>query len=106
MSNTYPPIVDTRSLAHAQRLVAEKALGDVAFGRPVEPDTWIELDPAARYTLAPHGSHTKCGGRPFEDLAAQGRVQRVVLRGQTAFEHGEVRVAPGSSRIVQPRTGG
>lgn len=72
------------------------------FGLPVQPDTWIEVDPNARYTLSDEDLHTRCGWTPFAGLAVQGRVTRVVLRGQAAFEDGEVRVQPGFGRVVKP----
>jgi dihydroorotase len=70
------------------------------FGLPEPADTWVEVDPDARYTLSGNGLHTKCGWTPFEGLAAQGRVRRTVLRGRTAFEEGQVRAVPGSGRVV------
>jgi carbamoyl-phosphate synthase/aspartate carbamoyltransferase/dihydroorotase len=72
------------------------------FGLPVQPDTWIEVDPGTRYTLGDEGAHTRCGWTPFAGMAVQGRVTRVVLRGQTAFEGGEVKVEPGFGRVVKP----
>jgi len=72
------------------------------FGLPDQPDTWVEVDLDARYTLSHDRLSTKCGWTPFDGLAVQGEVQRVVLRGQTAFEAGEIRVKPGFGRAVEP----
>jgi dihydroorotase len=72
------------------------------FGLPDQPETWVEVDPSARHTLSHDNLHTKCGWTPFEGLTVQGQVQRVVLRGQTAFEGGRIRVEPGFGRAVRP----
>jgi len=71
------------------------------FGLPAQPDTWVEVDPRERYTLSSTGLFTRCGWTPFDGMAVQGRVRRVILRGQTAFENGQVRAAPGSGRVLQ-----
>jgi dihydroorotase len=72
------------------------------FCLPAQPDTWVEVDVEARYTLDPARLHTRCGWTPFEGAPVQGRVRRVVLRGQVAFEEGQIRVAPGFGRVVTP----
>jgi dihydroorotase len=72
------------------------------FALPAQSDTWVEVDPEARYTLGPEGLHTKCGWTPFEGLTVQGRVRRVVLRGQVALEEGLVQVEPGFGRVIEP----
>jgi dihydroorotase len=72
------------------------------FGLPAQPDTWIEVDLDARYAIGHEGLHTKCGWTPFEGLPVQGRVRRVALRGQIAFEDGEIRVEPGFGRAIEP----
>jgi carbamoyl-phosphate synthase/aspartate carbamoyltransferase/dihydroorotase len=72
------------------------------FGLPTQPDTRVEVDPDARYTLGGDELHTKCGWTPFEGMSVRGRVRRVVLRGQTAFEDGNIRVQPGFGRAIKP----
>jgi carbamoyl-phosphate synthase/aspartate carbamoyltransferase/dihydroorotase len=72
------------------------------FGLPAQPGTWIEIDPGTRYTLSASEMHTRCGWTPFEGLAVQGRVRRVVLRGQTAFEDGKILAEPGSGLVIVP----
>ena len=73
------------------------------FSLPAQPHTWVEVDLDARYTLSQDGLHTKCGWTPFDGLAVQGQVQRVVLRGQTAFDEGKIRVEPGLARTIEPQ---
>jgi carbamoyl-phosphate synthase/aspartate carbamoyltransferase/dihydroorotase len=72
------------------------------FGLPTQPDSWVEVDTGARYTLGRDNLHTRCGWTPFEGMAVRGRVQRVTLRGRTAFEAGEVRAQPGFGQAVRP----
>jgi dihydroorotase len=72
------------------------------FGLPAQPNTWVEVDLEAGYTLGREGLHTRCGWTPFEGLAVRGRPRRVVLRGQTVFEDGQIRVQPGFGRTVEP----
>ena len=53
------------------------------YDLPAQPDTHVEVDPVARYTLSHATQHTKCGWTPFEGASVQGRVRRVVLRGRS-----------------------
>ncbi|MBU0493161.1 MAG: amidohydrolase family protein [Chloroflexi bacterium] len=69
------------------------------FHLPEQPDTWVEIDPAASYQLSNEGLLTKCGWTPFAGMTVRGRVQRVVLRGKLVFEDGKVR----SDRDVRQR---
>ena len=66
------------------------------FGLPVQPDTWVEVDPDARWEIRAAGLHTRCAWTPFEGRPVQGRVLRVVLRGQEAFRDGQVLAQPGT----------
>jgi carbamoyl-phosphate synthase/aspartate carbamoyltransferase/dihydroorotase len=72
------------------------------FGLPAQLDTWVEVDLHARHTLGHDGLHTKCGWTPFAGIRVQGRVQQVMLRGQTVFQDGEIRVEPGFGRAIVP----
>ena len=71
------------------------------FGLPDQPDTWIEVDPDAEYEIRAADTFTRSGWTPFEDRRVRGRVQRVILRGQVAYEDGEVLAAPGTGRDVR-----
>lgn len=71
------------------------------FGLPVQPDTWVHVDPDARYTLGHDSLHTKCGWTPFDGMMVQGRVKRVVLRGRTAFADEDIQVEPGYGRVIR-----
>ena len=71
------------------------------FNLPEQPETHIEVDLEASYELRAAGQFTRCGWTPFEGWRARGRVERVVLRGQTVFEDGQVLAAPGSGRTIR-----
>lgn len=71
------------------------------FGLPEQPDTWIEVDPDAEWTLRAAGTHTRCGWTPFEGTPVRGRVERVVIRGQEAYRDGKVTAEPGTGKNVR-----
>ena len=69
------------------------------FGLPPQPDTRVEID-MTPWTIPAGGWQTKCGWTAFAGMRAGGRVRRVVLRGQVAYEDGEVLAPPGSGRVI------
>ncbi len=58
------------------------------FGLPEQPQTWIEVDLNASYTLSDAELHTKCKWTPFSGMPVQGKLHRVHLRGRVVFEDG------------------
>lgn len=46
---------------------------------------------------------TKCGWTPFQGKQVQGRIVRVLLRGEDAFVEGEMLAEPGQGRLIEPR---
>lgn len=68
------------------------------FNLPTTADTFIEVDMDARWTIRAADLHSKCAWTPFEGWEVAGRVTQVVVRGQTAFEHGRVLAVPGTGR--------
>ena len=69
------------------------------FNLPDQPDTYIEVDPEASYTLDNADLQTKCGWTPFAGMTVKGRVMRVVLRGQPVYDAGR----PGQeNKILAP----
>lgn len=70
------------------------------YGLPPQPDTFIEVDVDARYTLQNEAMHTRVGWTPFAGQTVFGRIERVVLRGQEAFAGGQVLAAPASGRVL------
>jgi len=60
------------------------------FSLPVQPDTWVEINPHAQYTFPDQPLYTKCGWSPFSGMEMKGRVTRVVLRGKEVVREGLV----------------
>lgn len=75
------------------------------FHLPEQPETWVEVDPDARYEIHAAGSFTRCAWTPFEGMPVTGCVRRVVLRGQDAFRDGKVMAERGSGRNVRGVSG-
>ncbi len=71
------------------------------FRLPSLPDTYIEVDTSARWTLPSSGWYTGPDWSPFTGMAVTGRLVRTVLRGQTAYNDGQVMAAPGSGRNIR-----
>lgn len=62
------------------------------FNLPDQPETWVEVDEKAVYEIKAEEQFTRCGWTPFEGWQVKGKVRKVVLRGQTAFEDGKILV--------------
>jgi dihydroorotase-like cyclic amidohydrolase len=58
----------------------------------------VEFGPAQ--TIRDEVLYTKCGWSPFAGMTVNGRVQRVILRGETVFEDGQLLATPGSGRLL------
>lgn len=56
------------------------------FSLPEQVDTYIEVDPTIPYTLDPSRLFTKCGWTPFAGMKVTGKIKKVVLRGQLAYD--------------------
>jgi len=73
------------------------------FNLPEQPETWIEVDENAEYEIKAADQFTRCGWTPFEGWKVKGKVRKVVLRGQVAFEDGKVLAEQGYGRNVRER---
>jgi carbamoyl-phosphate synthase/aspartate carbamoyltransferase/dihydroorotase len=71
------------------------------FHLPEQPETWVEVDENAIYEIKAADLHSRCGWTPFEGWKVKGKVRKVVLRGQTAFEDGNILVEPGYGRNIR-----
>lgn len=71
------------------------------FNIPEQPDTFVKVDPDIRYTIYDKRLYTKCGWTPFEGMKVTGKIQRVILRGQTVYKDGEV-LNPPQGQIIYP----
>lgn len=56
------------------------------FGLPEQEDTYIEVDLGESWEISNENLQTKCGWTPFEGMKVTGRVKKVVLRGQLAYD--------------------
>ena len=65
------------------------------FGLPPQPETWVEIDSRKDWEVRASDLHSRCGWSPFEGMKLRGRVHRVHLRGQLAYEDGQAHVPPG-----------
>lgn len=59
------------------------------FHVPVQPDTFVEIDPSLRYTLYAKRLFTKCKWTPFDGIKVVGKIKRVVLRGKVVYDNGQ-----------------
>ena len=66
------------------------------FHIPDQPDTWVEIDPDARWEIRASQTFSRCGWTPFEGMPVTGRVERVVLRGKEVYGGGKVLAAEGA----------
>ena len=72
------------------------------FGLPAQPDTWIEIDPQARWQIRSSDLKSRCGWTPFEGWQVRGQVRQVVIRNQVAYRDGVVLASPGSGKNLRP----
>jgi carbamoyl-phosphate synthase / aspartate carbamoyltransferase / dihydroorotase len=71
------------------------------FNLAEQPETWIEVDENETYEIKAADQYTRCNWTPFEGWKVKGRVKKVVLRGQTAFENGKVTAQPGFGKNIR-----
>ena len=71
------------------------------FHLPDQPETWVEVDEDAIYEIKASDQFTRCGWTPFEGWKVKGKVRKVILRGQTAFEDGRILVPAGYGRNIR-----
>ena len=71
------------------------------FHLPDQPETWVEVDENASYEIRAADLHSRCGWTPFEGWQVQGRVRRVVLRGEEAYKDGKVMTEKGFGKNVR-----
>ncbi len=71
------------------------------FNIPEQAETYVEVDEKAEWEIKAAELHSRCGWTPFEGWKVKGRVRKVVLRGQTAFEDGRVLSQPGFGKNIR-----
>lgn len=72
------------------------------FNVPAQENTWIEVDADAEWTARGVEMKTRAQWTPFEGRTLRGRVTRVVLRGGTVYESGNILAAPGTGKNIRP----
>jgi carbamoyl-phosphate synthase/aspartate carbamoyltransferase/dihydroorotase len=71
------------------------------FNLPEQPQTWLEIDPDARWVIRANDTFTRCAWTPFEGMSVHGKLCRVVLRGKEVFRDGEIKAPPGYGKNVR-----
>jgi dihydroorotase-like cyclic amidohydrolase len=71
------------------------------FHLPAQPDTYVEVETGGLWTLPERGWKTRPDWSPFAGEVVAARVLRTVLRGETAYEDGEIKAPPGTGRDVR-----
>ena len=106
VSGLEPSLPLMLTAVHDGRLSLERLVDLMAnnprriFNLPEQPETQVEAEIGPAWTIRDEDLHTKCGWSPFAGLTVRGRVKRVVLRGETVYENGQVLAAPGSGLLV------
>ena len=59
------------------------------------------MDERAEYEIKASEQFTRCGWTPFEGWKVKGKVRKVVLRGKTAFEDGNILVEKGYGQNIR-----
>lgn len=72
------------------------------FHLPVQPDTYISVDPQRRWRIKHDQQETKCAWTPFDGADVVGGVQAVTLRGREVVRDGEIIGEPGWGKLLQP----
>jgi carbamoyl-phosphate synthase/aspartate carbamoyltransferase/dihydroorotase len=106
----YPGLETSLSLmltaVHDGRLALEEVVTRMydrprqIFGLPAQPQTWIEVDTELAWQPRGAEMQSRCAWTPYEGQPLRGRVVRVVLRGEAAYEYGTFHAAPGSGRNI------
>jgi carbamoyl-phosphate synthase/aspartate carbamoyltransferase/dihydroorotase len=71
------------------------------FNLPIQPETWIEIDPTYHGEIRAANTYTRCAWTPFEGYPVRGHLVRTVLRGQEAYRDGKILSAPGTGQNVR-----
>jgi carbamoyl-phosphate synthase/aspartate carbamoyltransferase/dihydroorotase len=92
---------------HAGRLTIDDLVARMAdnprkiFQLAPQPESWIDIDPQARWEVRAAGLKSRCAWTPFEGWHARGKVRQVVVRNQVAYRDGAVLAPPGSGKHMR-----
>jgi carbamoyl-phosphate synthase/aspartate carbamoyltransferase/dihydroorotase len=71
------------------------------FNLPLQPQTYLDIDPQAVWEIRAADAYTRCGWTPFESWQVRGRLRKVVLRDQIVYQDGQVLAPPGYGRNLR-----
>jgi carbamoyl-phosphate synthase/aspartate carbamoyltransferase/dihydroorotase len=71
------------------------------FKLPEQAETWIEVDLEAEAELTAKTMQTRAGWTPYEGRKVRGVVRQVVLRGEVAYDNGQVMAPQGYGRRIR-----
>ncbi|MCX6057119.1 MAG: amidohydrolase family protein [Chloroflexi bacterium] len=71
------------------------------FSLPDQPETWVEVDEKAVYEIKAEDQFSRCNWTPFEGWKVKGKISKVFLRGETAFEDGKILVPAGYGKNLR-----
>jgi len=104
LETTLPLLINA---VHQKRLTLEDVIAKMytqpkrIFKLPVQPETHTVVDEDTVWEIRALKTYTRCGWTPFDGWKVRGRVNRVVLRGQTVYQRGEVLAEPGYGRNIR-----
>jgi carbamoyl-phosphate synthase/aspartate carbamoyltransferase/dihydroorotase len=70
------------------------------YGISEPAESYIEVDVDTAYEVRDEQMRTRVGWTPFAGRHVRGRVERVYLRGELVWRHGELLAQPGSGRVL------
>jgi carbamoyl-phosphate synthase/aspartate carbamoyltransferase/dihydroorotase len=70
------------------------------FNLPEQPDTYLEVETDAVYTIQNQNLYTKCGWTPFDGREVRGQVEQVILEGRTVYQNGKITAEPGTGQVL------
>ena len=70
------------------------------FTIPTQDDTHVEVDENEEWEIENDKLATKSKWSPFNGWKVKGKVKRVIIRGQTAFENGKILAERGSGKLL------
>ncbi len=104
LETTLPLLLTAEQEGRLQREdIIEKMLVNPSkiFSLPEQEDTWVEIDETHTWEIKGSDLFTKAKWTPFEGRKVQGLVRRVVIRGVSVYQDGEIQVKPGFGRNIR-----
>ena len=104
LETTLPLLLTAEQEGRLQREdIIEKMLVNPSkiFSLPEQEDTWVEIDETHTWEIKGSDLFTKAKWTPFEGRKVQGLVRRVVIRGVSVYQDGEIQVKSGFGRNIR-----